>query len=45
MADVPVERVRALVRLLYPDEMTPTAKRMFDRVCDEYDEPAEVDGG
>lgn len=33
---MPVERVRALVRLLYPEEMTPQAKRLFDQTCDEY---------
>lgn len=34
---VPVGRIRALVALLSPDEMTPTAKRMFLAVCDEHD--------
>lgn len=31
---VPAEQVRALVRLLYPEEMTPVAKRMFDELTD-----------
>lgn len=34
---VPTARIRALVRMLYPEEMTPMAKRMFDQVCDEYE--------
>ena len=32
---VPVERLRALIRLLYPEEMTPTAKRMIEKVIEE----------
>jgi hypothetical protein len=32
---VPVERLRALITLLYPEEMTPTAKRMIERVIEE----------
>lgn len=34
---VPVERVEALVRLLSPEEMTPTAVRMIRSVCEEYE--------
>lgn len=34
---VPTERLRALVRLLYPEEITPTAKRMIERTCEEYE--------
>lgn len=30
-----LERVRALVRLLYPDELTPTGKRQFDAILGE----------
>lgn len=33
---VPVARLHALLRLLYPDEMTPTAKRMFEQVIAEH---------
>lgn len=33
---VPVARLRAMVKLLYPEEMTPTAKRQFDLLCEEY---------
>ena len=36
MNGIPVERVEALLRLLGHDEMTPTARRMFQLVCDEY---------
>lgn len=32
---IEVERIRAAIRLLYPDEMTPTAKRMLESICDE----------
>ena len=31
---VPAAQVRALVTLLYPDEMTPVAKRQFDKLTD-----------
>lgn len=34
---VPVERLRALVRMLYPEEMTPTAKRVIEGVAAEYE--------
>lgn len=33
-ASLPVEQVRALVRLLFPEEMTPTAKRVIEGACD-----------
>jgi hypothetical protein len=33
---VPVERLRAAIRLLGPGEMTPTAKRMLESICDEH---------
>lgn len=41
--DVPVgyvltSRIRAAIRLLGPGEMTPTAKRMFERICEEADD-------
>lgn len=35
---IPVEQVRALVRLLYPEEMTPIAKRQFDNILGPVDE-------
>lgn len=28
------ERIRAAIRMLYPDEMTPTAKRALERILD-----------
>lgn len=31
---MPIEHVRALVRLLFPEEMTPTAKRVIEAACD-----------
>lgn len=33
-AVVPVEQLRALVRLLFPDHMTPVAKRQIESVCE-----------
>ena len=34
---VPTERLRALLRLLYPEEMTPMAKRMIEKVIEEHE--------
>lgn len=34
---IPVERLRAAIRVLYPDDMTPDAKRVLDVICDEHD--------
>lgn len=34
--DIPALRVRAMVRLLYPDDMTPWAKRQFESLIEEY---------
>ena len=34
---IPVERLRAMIRLLGPEEMTPIAKRQLTLLCDEYD--------
>lgn len=34
---VPVPRLRALLRLLYPEEMTPVAKRMIEQVIEEHE--------
>lgn len=31
---LPVEQVRALVRLLFPDHMTPVAKRQIESACE-----------
>lgn len=36
---IPVEQLRAMIRLLFPDEMTPMGKRMLDKLCDQYDTP------
>lgn len=33
---VPIEHLEALVRLLGPEEMTPTAARVFRQVMDKY---------
>jgi hypothetical protein len=33
---VPVERMRSAVRLLFPNEMTPTAEHVLTRILDEY---------
>lgn len=35
---VPTLRIRAAIKLLGPAEMTPTAKRMLERICDEYED-------
>jgi hypothetical protein len=32
---VAVARLRAAIRLLYPSEMTPAAKRMLESICDD----------
>ena len=34
---IPVAQLRALVALLWPEEITPIAKRMFDSVLEEHD--------
>lgn len=34
---VPAARIRAMVKLLGPEEMTPTAVRFLLEICDEYD--------
>lgn len=33
------ERLRAAIRLLYPDDMTPTARNLLTRIIDEYEAP------
>lgn len=37
---VPVEQLRAAIRLLWPDEITPAAKRLLEQICDEHDPTA-----
>jgi hypothetical protein len=39
------ERIRAAIRLLYPDDMTPTAKRILEKILDEEDHEAAADAG
>jgi hypothetical protein len=34
------ERIRAAIRLLYPDDMTPTAKRVLEKILDDIDQAA-----
>jgi hypothetical protein len=29
------DRIRAAIKLLYPDEMTPTAKRVLEKILEE----------
>lgn len=36
---VDADRIRAAVKLLYPDEMTPTAKNVLEKILNEQ-EPA-----
>lgn len=43
MSEVPTARIRAAINLLYPEEMTPTAKRILKTICDEYDFPGAFD--
>jgi len=33
------ERIRAAIRLLYPDDMTPTARDLLTRIIDETEAP------
>lgn len=37
------ERIRAAIRMLYPDEMTPTAKRVLERILDQDNHEAVAD--
>lgn len=39
------ERIRAAIRLLYPDHMTPTAKRFLENILDDEDHQAPVSAG
>lgn len=34
---IPVEQLRAMIRLLGPQEMTPTAKRQLEAICKQHD--------
>jgi hypothetical protein len=34
---VPTEHLRAMIRLLWPDEITPTARRQLESLCERYD--------
>jgi hypothetical protein len=31
---IPVEQLRAMIRLLWPDEITPVAKRQLELLCE-----------
>lgn len=35
---VTVAQLRSMIFLLFPEEMTPLAKRMLEKICDEHDE-------
>ena len=41
MHAVPTEQLRALVNLLWPDEITPTARRMLLAAADQHDQCVE----
>lgn len=36
---VPIERMRAVLRLISPDHITPMGRRMIEKVIDEYEQP------
>lgn len=36
-----VSRIRAVLRLISPDDITPMGVRMVEKVLDDYDRPAE----
>jgi RecJ-like exonuclease len=38
---VPTVHLRAMIRLLFPEEMTPTSKRQLEAMCAVYDAEAE----
>lgn len=44
-SEVPTERLRAMIRLLWPDEITPIAKRQLESLCDAADEDAGIPNG
>lgn len=35
MRAIPVEQLRAAIRLLWPDEITPQAKRLLEQLCEQ----------
>jgi hypothetical protein len=37
------ERIRAAIKLLYPDEMTPIAKRVLEKILGEMEDQAAAD--
>lgn len=39
------DRIRAAIRTLYPDEMTPTAKNVLERILDDEDTEAPANAG
>lgn len=39
------DRIRAAIRMLYPDEMTPTAKNVLERILDDTDHEAPETSG
>lgn len=40
MSGVPVEQLRAMIRLLWPDHITPIAKRQLESLCEQHEEEA-----
>lgn len=36
------ERLKAAIRLLYPDDMTPTARNMLLRIIEDYEAATDV---
>lgn len=36
---IPIAQVEALIRLLYPEHMTPIAKRQFEQVIEQHSKP------
>jgi hypothetical protein len=39
------ERIRAALRLIYPDDITPMGKRVLEKVLDDMDKQAPVNAG
>jgi hypothetical protein len=39
------ERIRAALRLIYPDDITPMGKRVLEKVLDDMDNEAPVSAG
>lgn len=37
MADVPAEHLKAYIRLMFPEEMTPQAKRILEQIIAQYE--------